>query len=108
MDVGLMPLDDTEWARGKCAAKMLAYLAAGVPAVVSPVGVNKDILESGELGLGAVSGDEWFRALKSSYDDRERSREMGRIGREVVVAHYSVQANAPKLAAIFSEVVNKR
>ena len=108
MDAGLMPLDDSEWTRGKCAAKMLAYLAVGVPAVVSPVGVNEDILALGALGLGAVSGDEWFHALKKLYDNRERSREMGRTGREIVEEHYSVRSNAPKLAAIFSEVVNKQ
>jgi glycosyltransferase involved in cell wall biosynthesis len=107
MDAGLMPLDDSEWTRGKCAAKMLAYLAAGVPAVVSPVGVNADILALGELGLGAVSGEEWFRALKKLYDNRERSREMGRAGREIVEQHYSVRSNAPKLAEIFSVVVSR-
>ncbi len=107
MNVGLMPLADSEWARGKCGFKMLTYMAVGLPVVVSPVGVNKAILEREELGLPAKTADDWHAALLRLWNDRELGRRMGRAGRKVVEQHYSVKANVGKLAAIFSEVALK-
>jgi glycosyltransferase involved in cell wall biosynthesis len=107
MDVGLMPLEDSEEARGKCGFKMLSYMSTGLPVVVSPVGVNKEILDYGELGFAARSQDDWYAALKRLFSEREMGRRMGSVGRSVVEQHYSVTANAPKLAAIFREVVSE-
>jgi len=104
MDVGLMPLPDTDWARGKCAAKMLLYMAAGIPVVVSPVGTNVEVLALGEVGLAARDPEQWLDALAALYLDRPRARRMGLLGRAVVEAEYSVRAVAPRLAAIFREV----
>ena len=106
MNVGLMPLEDTEWTRGKCGGKMITYLAAGVPVIVSPVGVNAEILSRGESGLAATTNDEWFRALETLYDDRALSRQMGRTGRAVIEEYYSVSANVPKLVKIFAAVLD--
>ena len=58
-----MPLDDGEWERGKCAFKMLQYMAAGVAVVASPVGMNRDILQQDDIGFGARNGDEWAESL---------------------------------------------
>jgi glycosyltransferase involved in cell wall biosynthesis len=104
MDVGLMPLEDSEWALGKCGFKMLSYMSVGLPVVVSPVGVNAEILARGEVGLPATSSDDWYRALERLYQERELGKRMGLAGRGVVEDHYSVQVNAPKLAEIFREV----
>ncbi|MEO6589936.1 MAG: glycosyltransferase family 4 protein [Pyrinomonadaceae bacterium] len=106
MDVGLMPLDDTEWTRGKCGGKMVTYLAAGIPVIVSPVGVNADILAHGELGFGAATSDEWFHALETLYNNRRLAEQMGITGRDVIEEHYSIRANAPKIADIFKEILS--
>lgn len=106
MDVGLMPLDDSDWSRGKCAAKMLCYLSVGVPAIVTPVGVNSDVLELGEVGIGATDLNDWFDALNRLYENRELAVAMGSRGRALVEAHYSVSSNVNKLVAIFRSLVN--
>jgi glycosyltransferase involved in cell wall biosynthesis len=106
MDVGLMPLDDSEMARGKCGFKMLSYMSVGLPVIVSPVGVNKEILELDQIGVAAASGNAWYEALKRLFSDHQLGRRMGDAGRRVVQEHYSVSANAPRLANIFREVAN--
>lgn len=106
MDVGLMPLDDSDWSRGKCAAKMLCYLSVGAPSIVTPVGVNCDILELDEVGIGATDLNDWFNALKRLYENRELAVAMGKRGRAVVEEHYSVDSNVDKLVEIFRSVVN--
>lgn len=104
MDVGLMPLPDTEWARGKCALKMLMYLAVGMPAIVSPVGIGKQLLEQHDAGLTAGSSQEWQDALQLLFGDRELAKRFGAAGRKLVVERFSVSVNAPKLAAVISEL----
>jgi glycosyltransferase involved in cell wall biosynthesis len=106
MDVGLMPLDDSEAARGKCGFKMLCYMSLGLPVIVSPVGVNKEILELDQIGFAAATGNDWNEALRRLFGDHQLGRHMGDAGRRVVEDHYSVNANAPKLADIFRAVAN--
>lgn len=104
MSVGLMPLADEEWARGKCAAKMLVYAAAAIPSVVTPVGVNAEILAKADVGIAARTTDAWLAALERLHDDREGAAAMGRRGAALVDAEYSVAVNAARLADIFAEV----
>ena len=101
---GLMPLEDGAWERGKCAFKMLQYMASARPVVVSPVGMNADVLAHGEVGYAARDRDEWVDALSSLLVDPDRAAGMGRLGRAVVEAHYSLKALAPKLAALLRGV----
>lgn len=108
MDVGLMPLADTEWARGKCAFKMISYMAVGLPVVASPVGVNREILEGHAVGFAAAAHDEWRQALERLHDDRDLARRLGREGRATVEEHFSVRRSAVKLAEIFREVAGER
>ncbi len=105
MDVGLMPLPDSDWARGKCALKMLLYMSVGIPVVVSPVGVSRDILARADAGMAAASGGEWVAALSRLFEDRSAAARMGREGRRVVEAFYSVRENADLLARVFREVL---
>ncbi len=98
--VGIMPLSDGPWERGKCSFKMLQYMAAARPCVVSPVGMNKELLDTAELGLPARSPDEWTEALSQLLADREAAERMGTIGRSVAVARYSVAALVPRLAEL--------
>ena len=104
MDVGLMPLPDDDWARGKCSAKMLLSMAVARPVVVSPVGTNGEILGEARVGLAAESGDDWSAALDRLHGDAGLRVACGAAGRALAVERYSVAATAPKLAAIFREI----
>lgn len=88
LDVGLMPLADTPWSRGKCSYKLLQYMAAGVPVVASPVGMNREVVSHEENGLLATGAEEWQRALERLIDDVDLAARLGRAGRETVVAGY--------------------
>ncbi|MDQ6892784.1 MAG: glycosyltransferase family 4 protein [Acidobacteriota bacterium] len=104
MDVGLMPLPDDDWARGKCSAKMLLSMAVARPVVVSPVGTNAEILREAPVGLAAASGNDWSGALDRLHRDAPFRAACGSAGRALAVERYSVAATAPKLAAIFREI----
>jgi len=99
-DVGLMPLGGGTWAKGKCAFKLLQYLACAVPAVVSPVGMNAQVLAMADVGLAATTEDEWVEALLTLYRDRDRARALGRRGRQLTEQAFSVPVIAPQLAAV--------
>jgi len=100
-DAGLMPLPDSDWARGKCAFKMLQYLSCGLPAVVSPVGMNRQVLDMADVGIAASSPDEWVEALLQLYSDRDRARRLGCSGRQLVERTFSVKVVSRQLADIF-------
>lgn len=104
MDVGLMPLDDSDAARGKCGFKMLSYMACGIPAVATPVSVNAEILLRDEVGFAAQTSNQWFEALTRLHCDRALGLRMGNAGRKLVEADYSVATNARLLADIFQVV----
>lgn len=105
MDVGIMPLPDDEWTRGKCSFKMLQYMACGLPVVVSPVGANRDILDRDAVGLAAESESDWYAALDLLYRDRDRGREWGQTGRRVVEQRFSRSVVAGQLCRVFREMV---
>ena len=98
MAVGIMPLADSQWERGKCSFKMLTYMACGIPVVVSPVGMNIEVLSHGRSGLAAKTIDDWVDALSSILQDRKQRIKMGANGRQTVLQKYSVNVLAPKLA----------
>ena len=104
MDIGLMPLEDSEWERGKCSYKMLLYLACGVPAVVSPVGMNLEVLAGAEIGRGARTTDEWTAALLELVDDAAARARLGAAGRALVEERYSWNTVAPALARTLAGV----
>jgi glycosyltransferase involved in cell wall biosynthesis len=101
-----MPLPDTDWSRGKCAFKMISYMAVGASVVVSPIGANQEVLQKADAGLPAVSGNDWYEALRLLFHDRKRARTLGLAGRQLVEEEYSVSKNACVLAKIFAEVAN--
>lgn len=98
-DIGIMPLPNTEWTRGKSGYKLLQYFAAGVPAIASPVGVNRQ-LAAEERGILAESQEDWRRAMTEMITDVERRRANGMAAREFVVREYSYQRWAPELATL--------
>ena len=98
MTIGIMPIDDSEWSRGKCSFKMLLYMACGIPVVVSPFGMNAEVLSRGCVGLGAADNKCWLECLEILLDDAELRSQMGSEGRRVIEKHYSVDVLAPRLA----------
>jgi len=104
LTVGLMPLADSEWARGKCAFKMLTYMACGIPVVVSPVGMNEEVLAQADVGLAARDDHEWVDAIDSLLSQRARAINMGMNGRRLVESQYSISVLSPRLALILREV----
>lgn len=97
-DVGIMPLADGLWERGKCGLKLIQYMASALGVVVSPVGVNQQLVEDGINGFLARTKDEWVRALGALRDDVSLRTRMGAAGRKRVEAEYSLAVAAPKMA----------
>ncbi|HAX61176.1 MAG TPA: hypothetical protein DCX95_01255 [Elusimicrobia bacterium] len=106
-DIGLMPLDDNEWTRGKCGAKILQYMAGGIPTVASPVGVNSEIIQDGFNGFLASTDEIWIKKLSILIENRELRKQMGIAGRKTVEEKYSVEVNFPKLIEVLKKVENK-
>jgi glycosyltransferase involved in cell wall biosynthesis len=105
MDIGIMPLPDAPWARGKCGYKLIQYMACGLPVVASPVGVNADIVAHGTSGYLASDPGQWRQSLNALIDDPELRQRMGEAGRERVVEDYSLQSHAPRLVEIMRQAV---
>jgi len=103
-DVGIMPLPDEPWERGKCGFKLIQYMACGKPVVASPVGVNEKIVEDGVNGFLATTKDGWVSALSALRDDHDLRERMGSAGRKKVEANYCVQVTAPRLAELLRSV----
>ncbi|AWJ85522.1 glycosyl transferase, group 1 (plasmid) [Azospirillum sp. TSH58] len=99
-DIGIMPLADTPWERGKCGYKLIQYMACGKPVVASPVGVNRDIVEHGVNGFLAETPEEWTSALRRLANDPDLRRRLGVAGRAKVEQHYSLAGTAPRLAEL--------
>ncbi|MEQ8686752.1 MAG: glycosyltransferase family 4 protein [Imperialibacter sp.] len=103
IDVGVMPLADDEWSKGKCGFKALQYMALEIPTLASPVGVNIDIIDNGVTGFLATSDEEWLVALKTLIENPRLSQELGTQGRKTVEARYSVKANTKNFLGLFSK-----
>jgi glycosyltransferase involved in cell wall biosynthesis len=104
-DIGIMPLPDAEWERGKCGLKALQYMALGIPAVVSPVGVNREIVDHGRNGFLAAAEDEWVDTLHSLLADPELRFRVGRAARATVEERFSAVVHAPRVAQVFRSAV---
>lgn len=104
MNIGIMPLKDSLEARGKCSFKMIQYMACGLPSVVSPVGMNADIVALGTFAFGASTGEQWSEALSALVAEFELRRNMGAQARRVAEQRFSVRVLAPKLADVLRNV----
>jgi len=105
LDIGLMPLPDDAWSRGKCGFKALLYMSLAIPPVVSPVGVNTTIVEDGVNGYLAADEQEWIAAIGRLVTNPELRTKIGRRGRETVVERYSLQSQRDRYVALFDELV---
>lgn len=107
IDIGVMPLTDTPWARGKCGYKLIQYMACGLPVVASPVGVNCEIVEHGINGFLAATDEEWRSAIEMLLSDAKLRRRMGAAGRKKVEEHYSLHVWGPRVAQMLRQVADK-
>jgi len=103
-DIGIMPLPDNEWTRGKGGYKLLQYMAVGIPAVASPVGVNKEIIQDGTNGFLADREEEWIEKLSLLIENPELRHKLGMNGRLAMEEFYSFEVSAPKLTAALEKV----
>jgi len=103
-DIGIMPLPDGPWERGKCGYKLIQYMASGLPVVASPVGVNREIVAEGCNGYLASTSEKWECALKSLLSDRELAGRMGENARHKVLEEYSLNVTAPRLGRLIREL----
>jgi len=105
---GIMPLPEDEVSRGKCGLKALQYMATGRPVVVSPVGVNTDIVQNGTNGFLASSTDQFVTALLELANSQERRRDMGREARRTIEERYSAEVVSRAFAEVVGSVVARR
>lgn len=108
LDVGLMPMPDTAWTRGKCAFKAIQYMALGIPTVASPVGAAADLIRHSENGLLATTLDEWYRALDLLIHNFELRRRLAVAGRRTVEESYSLQVWGPRMVSLFDDLLPRR
>jgi glycosyltransferase involved in cell wall biosynthesis len=101
MDIGLMPLPDDAWTKGKCGFKALQYMAMEIPTVVAPVGVNSLIVVHGENGYHCNTSQEWMQYLTLLINDKTLREQMGKKGRQKVIAQYSVTSNQENFLSLF-------
>jgi len=105
LDVGVMPLPDTPWTRGKCAMKALQYMALGIPTVCSPVGINAALIHDGENGFLAATEDEWVDKLGRLLRSSSLRAKIGQAGRATVEQEYSTTQQAPRVLEILQSVL---
>ena len=106
IDIGIMPLPDDEWAKGKCGLKGLQYMALAIPTIMSPVGVNTEIIQDGENGFLATTPQEWVEKLSRLIEDETLRTQLGEAGRKTVEDKYSVNALKQTYLNLFNELVD--
>ena len=106
-DIGLMPLNDDLWSRGKCGLKIVQYLSVGVPVVCTPVGVNSDIIKDGENGFWAMNDQEWVDRLSVLIQDETLRHEMGVKGIGTVEREYSLSVTSKKFFDVLQDLFRK-
>jgi glycosyltransferase involved in cell wall biosynthesis len=101
-NVGLMPLEDDLWAKGKCAFKALQYMALGIPALVSPVGMNTEVVEPGRNGFVCNTAGDWYQALELLLQDPKARIRLGRAARNRIERHYAATTNRDNFLGLFA------
>ncbi len=101
-DIGIMPLPDDQWAKGKCGFKLIQYLALGIPGISSPVGVNTKIIDDGKNGFLCIGNEAWLMALRTLIANPETRELFGKKGREKIINHFSTGANSPLFLNMFA------
>ncbi len=105
-DIGIMPLPNDEWANGKCGLKGLQYMALEIPTIMSPVGVNTEIIQQGENGFLASTTSEWVDCISKLIESPELRLKMGKAARQTVLEKYSVEAQKQRYLDCFNELLS--
>jgi glycosyltransferase involved in cell wall biosynthesis len=103
-DIAIAPLPDTEFTRGKCGFKIIEYMAAGVPVIASPVGVQTDMIEHGENGFLANSIEEWVSYITALAENDGLRKHIGQAGRDTATAKYDFRNSGKLLAKVIRSV----
>jgi len=103
-DIGIMPLHDTPWEQGKCAYKLIQYMACGLPTVASPIGANRDVVLEGDTGFFADKASKWKDKMTLLLCNLALRQRLGQAGRSRVEAKYCLQQTAPKLVDLLIEI----
>lgn len=103
IDIGLMPLEDNIWTQGKCAFKILQYMALGKPCIASSVGANKDVIIEGENALFSYSDEEWYAKIETLLINAELRKKLGKTALKTVKEKYSVEANKKLYLNLFNK-----
>jgi glycosyltransferase involved in cell wall biosynthesis len=106
-DIGIMPLPDDEWTKGKCGFKGLQYMAMEIPTVMSPVGVNSDIIINGENGFLAFNEEDWIDKLSQLIENPDLRFKLGRKGLQTVIEKYSVESQKNNYLKFLNELQQK-
>lgn len=104
-DIGIMPLPNDEWVKGKCGLKGLSYMACGIATIMSNVGVNSDIIEHGKNGFLAETEQEWVNCLSLLIENSDLRHKIGEAGRETVVKNYSVNAHKDTYVSVLKSLI---
>lgn len=107
-DIGIMPLESTEWEKGKCGFKLIQYMGVGIPVVASSVGVNNEIITNSVNGFVVDSEEEWYNSLSKLINDAGLRKSMGEEGLKVVQESYSIQSNSSHLINFYKNTLNNR
>ena len=107
-DIGIMPLTDDEWSRGKCAFKAIQYMSVGIPVIASSVGINKEVIQDGLNGFLVNNESEWIDKLALLIESPELRYKVGLAGRKIVEEKYSLKVNAPKFLEVLNSVDKAR
>lgn len=105
--IGVMPLSDSPWERGKCGYKLIQYMACSLPVVASPVGINCKLVQSGVNGFLANSHEDWISGLEQLLTKPQLGKRMGLAGRSEVEQNYCIQVTGPRLAELFIKVAER-
>jgi len=105
-DIGIMPLVDGPWEKGKCGYKLIQYMACALPVIASPIGVNVSMINTSECGLLANDSDSWFKQLQLLIDDKNQRLMRGEKGRQAVEEIYCLQQQAPRFIKIIRDAAN--
>jgi glycosyltransferase involved in cell wall biosynthesis len=106
LDIGIMPMPDNSWTRGKCAFKAIQYMALGIPVVTSPVGMATEVVQHNMNGLWASTSEDWFEALNRLVLDMQLRKQFAEQGRKTVETRYSLQTWAPRVLGLLQGVID--
>lgn len=107
-DIGIMPMSDNQWTRGKCGFKAILYMSMGISTICSRVGMNKEIITDGMNGFLADTQEEWIDKFSLLIENPQLRKNIGSAGRETVEEKYSLKINAPKFLEILNEVYSRK